>query len=124
MAMKPLFRPKHCKSSASTIVVSIALAAIAAAAFANNFIGVLGLLAAPFWLPLCCRHVPLYIAKIYLGVSVACLLLSIPMTLVRNSSALPNGFVFTIARGALMMTIVSSLGVLVAYSTQHRDAAD
>jgi len=126
--MKPSFRPatsdRNGRSGTSAIVLSIVLVAITFAAFANNIIGGLGLLAAPFWLPLCCYFVPLYLVKIYFGISVFCLMLSLPLALTGDSLPLPEHFVFAFGLGSLMITIGSSLGLLVAFSAQNRVPPD
>jgi hypothetical protein len=108
------------KRRISAIVLTLALAAIVAAAFANNAIGALGLLAAPFWLPVCCYFVPLVVVKFYLGVSILGVLVFGPLIVVNDALALPKGFAFFFWLGSLMMSVGSGLGLLVAYSREKQ----
>lgn len=115
----PLFRNsingENRKSTSAVIMLSIFLAVTIAALFANNVLGVLAVLAAPFWLPLCCHFVPINVVRIYLGMSLAWLFLSLPVVILGNSLSLPKGFAFTFVLGVLMTTIGTSLGFLVVY---------
>ena len=108
------------KSIISTIMLSILLVAAVAFAFANNVLGILGLLAAPFWLPLCCYYIPLNMVKILCGISFVCLLTAFSLTLTKDLLVLPKGFVFVFGLASLMLVFGSSLGLLVAYSRQKQ----
>jgi hypothetical protein len=112
--------PGEKRSTASAVALSIFLVTIVVAACLNNVFGVLGLLAAPFWLPLCCYFVPLWLAKTYFGISATCLLLSMSLPLMGDYIALPKGFEFTIGLGSLTLTIGSLLGVLVSHFRQSK----
>ncbi|MCA9229844.1 MAG: hypothetical protein KDA57_04280 [Planctomycetales bacterium] len=100
--------------------MSIVLAAAAAAALANNALGVLALLAAPFWLPLCCKFVHPIVAMVYLAICLVCLVAYVPVTVINEYQPLPEGVTFVLGFGALMVAIGLSLGVLVAYSSQGK----
>jgi hypothetical protein len=122
--MKNLLRPAingdSRKSTIAAIMLSVLLAVAITLAFSNNVIGVLVLLGAPFWLPLCCYRVRLHIVKIFLGISLFCLLITFPLTLLKDFLVQPNRFVFAFGLTSVMLTIGLTLGLLVAYSRQQK----
>ena len=102
--------------STSAIGMSLALFAITIAALSNNVIGWFGIMASPFWLPVCCYFVPFRVTRVYVVISGACLLLTLPLAVLASIIAFPDGFVFCFGLGAFLMLIASSLGALISYS--------
>jgi len=102
----------------STIILSIALVAITVAAVTNNVIGVFGILASPFWVPVCCYFVPYRVARIYAIISGLCLLLTLPLAVLGDFFEFTKGFVFFFGLGTFLMLIACVLGALIAYSRE------
>jgi hypothetical protein len=96
------------------------IAAVVAAAFADNALGVFGLLAGPFWLPVCCYYVHLFAVKFYFGISLVSCLLIVPLAVVNELHPLPKGTVLVFALSSILMAAGSGLGLLVAYSREKQ----
>jgi hypothetical protein len=104
----------------AAILLTAFLASAVVAAFADNVLGILGLFAAPFWLPVCCYYVHLLAVKLYFGISLVSCLLIVPLAVVNELHPLPKGAVLVFAISSILMAAGSGLGLLVAYSREKQ----
>lgn len=111
--------PRWHERGIAAVTLTTVLFAATLAALANNFIGVLAVLAAPLWLPVGCYYVSFHLVFAYLVVSGMCMLLTLPIALFGPTLGLPEGFASVFGLVSLFIFVGSALGTLIAHCKKN-----